>query len=258
MCIRDSLKTSFALTMGQLLARNERVLYINLEEYSGFTRLIQARHEQDLSDVLYLYRQGAYNWLKLKSIVYSWGGMDYIPPVRYAEDLNPVSYTHLTKMKLNEKIIEYDSYDFVLIPPRIRHILYESDYDIFDNYVIWFELSDRKLLLEDQIIKLHDYDGAVQFLCAEIYKSYMKTGMADAGLLNIYLEAVLWHMKKGLILGTGQALSLIHIYLPSITDTLRTFGTCRPGRSSTRAVQRASFRTSALGNPSQNSLMRCV
>ena len=45
-----------------------------------------------------------------------------------------------TKMKLNEKIIEYDSYDFVLIPPRIRHILYESDYDIFDNYVIWFEL----------------------------------------------------------------------------------------------------------------------
>ena len=71
--------------------------------------------------------------------------------------------------------------------------------------MIWFELSDRKLLLEDQIIKLHDYDGAVQFLCAEIYKSYMKTGMADAGLLNIYLEAVLWHMKKGLILGTGQA-----------------------------------------------------
>lgn len=110
-----------------------------------------------------------------------------------------------TKMKLNEKIIEYDSYDFVLIPPRIRHILYESDYDIFDNYVIWFELLDRKLLLEDQIIKLHDYDGAVQFLCAEIYKSYMKTGMADAGLLGIYLEAVLWHMKKGLILGTGQA-----------------------------------------------------
>ena len=89
-----------------------------------------------------------------------------------------------TKMKLNEKIIEYDSYDFVLIPPRIRHIVYESDYDIFDNYVIWFELSDRKLLQEDQIIKLHDYDGAVQFLCAEIYKSYMKTGMADAGLFD--------------------------------------------------------------------------
>lgn len=89
--VNRCLKTSFALTMGQLLARNERVLYINLEEYSGFSRLIAAQYEQDLSDVLYLYRQGAYNWLKLKSIVYSWGGMDYIPPVRYAEDLNQVT-----------------------------------------------------------------------------------------------------------------------------------------------------------------------
>ena len=110
-----------------------------------------------------------------------------------------------TRMKLNEKVIEYDSYDFVLIPPDIRHILYESDYDLFDNYVIWFELADRKILMENQVIKLHDYGGEVQFLCAKIYQTYIKTGMADAGLLNIYLEAVLWHMKKGLILVTDQA-----------------------------------------------------
>ena len=30
------LKTSFALTMGQLMARDKAVLYLNMEEYSGF------------------------------------------------------------------------------------------------------------------------------------------------------------------------------------------------------------------------------
>lgn len=110
-----------------------------------------------------------------------------------------------TRMKVNEKVIEYDSYDFLLIPPKIRHILYESNYDQFDNYVIWFEWKDHQLLLDNQIIKLHDYNGVVQFLCREIYQTHMKTILADAEILNIYLEAVLWHMKKGLVLGTGQA-----------------------------------------------------
>lgn len=110
-----------------------------------------------------------------------------------------------TRMRLNEKIIEYDSYDFLLIPPHISHILYESEYDLFDNYVIWFELDDSEILLENQIIKLHDYDGAVQFLCAEIYKNYIKSRMEEKELLNIYLDAVLWHMKRGLILETDPS-----------------------------------------------------
>lgn len=110
-----------------------------------------------------------------------------------------------TKMKLNEKIIEYDSYDFILIPPGTQHILYESHHDLFDNYIIWFKQLDEQILLKNQVIKLHDYEGTVQFLCSEIYRTYMKTGMTEAEILNIYLEAVLWHMKKGLILVTDQA-----------------------------------------------------
>lgn len=111
--VNRCLKTSFALTMGQLMSRNERVLYINLEEYSGFSRLIQARYTQDLSDVLYLYRQGAYNWLKLKSIVYSWGGMDYIPPVRYAEDLSQVSPEDMAT--LLDRIARESGYEKILV-----------------------------------------------------------------------------------------------------------------------------------------------
>ena len=39
-----------------------------------------------------------------------------------------------------------------------------------------FEPPKKQLLMENQVIKLHDYDGAVQFLCAEIYRRYMKKG----------------------------------------------------------------------------------
>ena len=111
--VNRCLKTSFALTMGQLLSRNERVLYMNLEEYSGFSRLISSQYTQDLSDVLYLYRQGAYSWLKLKAIVYSWGSMDYIPPVRYAEDLSQVSPEDLAM--LLERIALESGYEKILV-----------------------------------------------------------------------------------------------------------------------------------------------
>jgi len=109
-----------------------------------------------------------------------------------------------TKMLVNEKTISYDSYDFILIPPTMKHILYESEYESFDNYVIWFKKSSEQTI-NNQIIKLHDYGGAVQFLCSEIYQMNMKTGMEDVELINIYLKAVLWHMKKGLIMGTDQS-----------------------------------------------------
>lgn len=86
--VNRCLKTSFSLVLGQILAREERVLYLNLEAYSGFSKLMGTAHERDLSDLLYLYRQGEYHWLKLKSMIYSWEKLDYIPPVRYGEDLN--------------------------------------------------------------------------------------------------------------------------------------------------------------------------
>lgn len=111
--VNRCLKTSFTLTMGQLLARNQKVLCINLEEYSGFSRLIGETCLQDLSDVIYLYRQGSYNWLKLKSIVHSWGGMDYIPPVRYGEDLSQISPEELAG--LIQQIARESGYDTVLV-----------------------------------------------------------------------------------------------------------------------------------------------
>lgn len=81
-------KSALALTIGQVLSRNFPVLYVNLEEYSGLSKLVEEDWNSDLSEVFYLYRQGTFQWMKFKSMVYTWGSMDYIPPVRYGEDLN--------------------------------------------------------------------------------------------------------------------------------------------------------------------------
>ena len=40
--------------------------------------------------MLYLYRQGEFNWMRLKTMVYPWNGIDYIGPARYGEDLELV------------------------------------------------------------------------------------------------------------------------------------------------------------------------
>ena len=64
------LKTSFALTIGKLLAQEERVLYLNLEEFSGLSVLMKEEYKSDLSDLLYFYNGGSYNSLRLSILTH--------------------------------------------------------------------------------------------------------------------------------------------------------------------------------------------
>ena len=72
-------KTSFSLTLAHMLGDIGRSFY-QLRRISAFSKLVCGGYEQDLSDVFYLYRQGDFNWLKLKSLILSHGNVDYIPP----------------------------------------------------------------------------------------------------------------------------------------------------------------------------------
>ena len=84
-------KTSFAVIMGQIMARESRVLFLTLEENSGLARLLGAEHKTSLSDLFYYYRQGDLGRERLKAVTYRLNEMDYIPPVPYAEDLAQIS-----------------------------------------------------------------------------------------------------------------------------------------------------------------------
>lgn len=107
------LKTSFALTMGQLLAQEGRVLYITLEEYSGLSALSHTDYREDLSDLMYYYNQGNYNILRLNSVIHSMGELDYIPPARYPEDLSQMSAEQMAG--LIQRIAMESTYETVIL-----------------------------------------------------------------------------------------------------------------------------------------------
>lgn len=91
-------KTDFCMTFGQLLAKQGKALYLNMEGYSALSLLTGTKYQSSLSDLLYYYRQGEYNQLKLGSALYNWGGLDYVPPAAYAEDLAEIQGEELAGM----------------------------------------------------------------------------------------------------------------------------------------------------------------
>lgn len=89
--VKRCLQTSFALTLGQLLAKEHRTLYLNFEMYSGLGELLQKEYQTDILDLMY-YFQNAREKLafRLPAIVQSAGGLDYIPPMQYALGIREV------------------------------------------------------------------------------------------------------------------------------------------------------------------------
>lgn len=108
--VRRCLQTSFALTMGQLLAKKHKVLYLNFECYSGFSQMMQREFAADLQDVIY-YFQCAREKLtvRLPSIVQSVNGLDFIPPGASNLDLQLITGEKwLELIELFEKNSDYE------------------------------------------------------------------------------------------------------------------------------------------------------
>ena len=108
------LKTSIALTAGQLLAEKKAVLYLNMEEYSGFEELLGKKYEGNLSDLLYYVRQDNTNLIhRVNGLVQSINNLDFIPPVRTPWDIRETTAAHWEK--LLDTLILNTSYEvFVL------------------------------------------------------------------------------------------------------------------------------------------------
>lgn len=107
-------KTCFALTLGQILARQKSVLYINLEDYSGFASLLERETSSDISDVMYFLRQNRGSVvLKLNSVMQKLGSMDYLPPAPCSQDLREISLSEWIQL-LNE-LVSFSSYETIIL-----------------------------------------------------------------------------------------------------------------------------------------------
>lgn len=107
-------KTSLALTLGQILAKDRACLYLNLESYAGFEELFHVKYNRTLSDVIYYLRKENDNMVhRINGIVQTMEHLDYIPPVPFPQDIASVTAKEWIRLL---EILRYESaYESILL-----------------------------------------------------------------------------------------------------------------------------------------------
>lgn len=182
------LKTSFSLTLGQLLSRDNKVLYLNFEKYSGFSKLMNEEFNMDLADIMYFYKQGNWNCLQLNRAVYTIGNLDYIPPVRCPEDMQQISPEELaefTKLLASGSQYEIIILDLGEIGKRVTELLKICD-------VVYMPVKDD-CVSAAKVEEFEEYLQAIgeDKLCAGIQKLKLPY-YSNFGRRENYIEQLLW------------------------------------------------------------------
>jgi hypothetical protein len=87
-----SRKTIFSLNLGEILGKKRKVLYLNLECFSGISRQVYENSMEGLSELLYYIRERNVALLqKMQSMICKMGTVDTIPPVNHFRDLMEIS-----------------------------------------------------------------------------------------------------------------------------------------------------------------------
>ncbi len=106
-------KTVFALTLGQIIAEKQKVLYLNMEECSGLSEFMGGSR-WNLSDLIYFLRQNKAQFLyRLNSMVRNLDHMDYIPPCESYVDFCQVTAEEW--QRLLYLIRTQSAYDLILL-----------------------------------------------------------------------------------------------------------------------------------------------
>ncbi len=112
--IKRSLQTTFGITLAHLLSKEKRILYLNLEGYSGLERTFADSYSKDISDFIYYIQQTSENIpLIIQKYVYRLGEVDMMPPV-----LNPYNLQDITEekwLKLLHLLRESNLYDAIIM-----------------------------------------------------------------------------------------------------------------------------------------------
>lgn len=79
--VRRCLQTTFALSLGQILSEKHRVLYMNFENYSGLSGMINSDFNSNITDLLYFFDCDPDKLaVRLPLMVHKLGSLDILPP----------------------------------------------------------------------------------------------------------------------------------------------------------------------------------
>ena len=124
-------KTSFAESLAKTLQKDMRALYISLEEVSARADTLHPDSAGSLSDLLYFYKQERMDTERIRTMITSVEGMDFIPPVRSPEDIATLHDEELPQfMQALRAAVDYDAIvlDTDSILSRVEGILPQADW----------------------------------------------------------------------------------------------------------------------------------
>ena len=108
------LQTTFSLTLGQMLARQHKTLYLNFEAYSGLGRMLNREFKNDIADLAYYFsctREKLF--YRMESMMETVNGMDFIPPVDIYQNLAGIRGAQW--VDLFREIEKVSEYEFLLL-----------------------------------------------------------------------------------------------------------------------------------------------
>lgn len=112
--VKRALQTTFSLSLGQLIARNHKTLYLNFEYFSGMDKILQRDFQTDITDLMYFYECAREKMLyKLESMVENVGGLYFIPPVDAYPELQKIPGEKW--IELFEEIGAVSDYEYLLL-----------------------------------------------------------------------------------------------------------------------------------------------
>lgn len=162
--VRRAMQTSFALTMGQILGREHRTLYLNFEHYAGIPELRPDLQSPDLADLLYFLHGDQEKFgLRLRTGCRRLGDLDYIPSMKSGQNLLTVRASEW--LELLQRIEDMGEYEYVILD------LSESMQGLFEilrmcRMVFTLTKEDRisrsKLLQYEQLLSLYEYEDVLE------------------------------------------------------------------------------------------------
>lgn len=177
--INNAYKTAFSLALANAYGRKSTVLYINFEEFSGLEEILTEGNKGNLSDAAYYYKVSRESFLnQLEWIVSTTGNINYLPPIKCAEDVTYVSTQEW--IDVLTYIANFSAYDVIVLDIsnaikeqwKLMQICKRVLMPIKEDYISKRKISSfEKYLLEigkevicDSIEKVNiPYDSSINF-----------------------------------------------------------------------------------------------
>lgn len=191
--VSDEYKTYTALAVAACFARTRRTLYMNFEEFSGLMKMTACEDRRGLSEALFYMKQGELTPERIASLIYTLGPLQYIPPVRSADDLSVI--TGEDCVKLLKAIFAGSSYDVIIadLPSHlslsaelleVSEVIYmpvaeEKENVRIDAFTENLRLSEKDTVLEKiRRIRIREEDFPERAGCGQALMSSLMYGTA--------------------------------------------------------------------------------